>query len=62
MCRNTSVWRIMIDGRTDAKLAEIGAYSEKRAGLKCQLQFRLKFTSMCPSNNRKFFSYQRKVM
>ena len=39
----------------DAKLAEMRTDSEKRAALKCQLQFRQKVISMCPSNDRKLF-------
>ena len=39
----------------DAKLAEMRTESEKRAALKCQLQFRQKVISMCPSNDRKLF-------
>ena len=39
----------------DAKLAEMRADSKKRAELNCQLQFRQKVISMCPSNNRKLF-------
>ena len=39
----------------DANLAEMRTDSEKRAALKCQLQFRQKFISMCPSNDRKLF-------
>ena len=39
----------------DAKLAEMRTDSEKRAALKCQLQFRQKVISVCPSNDRKLF-------
>ena len=38
-----------------AKLAEMETDSEKRAVLKCQLQFRQKVISMCPSNDKKVF-------
>ena len=46
----------------DAKLAEMKTDSEKRAALKCQLHFRQKVISVCPSHNRKLFSYQKKVI
>ena len=39
----------------DAKLAEMRTDSKKRAELNCQLQFRQKVISMCPSNDRKLF-------
>ena len=40
----------LMEEQIDAKLAEMRTYSEKRATLKCQLQFRQKVISMCPSN------------
>ena len=46
--------------QTDAKLAETRTDLEKRAALKCQLQFRQRVISMCPSNDRKLFSCQKK--
>ena len=45
----------MKEEQIDAKLAEMRTESEKRAALKCQLQFRQKVISMCPSNDRKLF-------
>ena len=38
---------------TDAKLAEMGTDSQKRAILKCQLQLRKKVISLRLSNDRK---------
>ena len=46
----------------DAKLAEMRTGSEKRAVLKCQLQFRQKVISICQSNDKKLSFYQKKVM
>ena len=40
----------LMEEQIDAKLAEMRTYSERRAALKCQLQFRQKVISMCPSN------------
>ena len=40
----------LMEEQIDAKLAEMRTYSEKRAALKCQLQFRQKVISMCRSN------------
>ena len=45
----------LMEEQIDAKLAEMRTYSERRAALKCQLQFRQKVISMCPSNDRKLF-------
>ena len=39
----------------DAKLPEMRSDSEKRVVLKCQLQFRQKVISVCPSSRRKLF-------
>ena len=47
------VW--LKEEQIDAKLAEMRTDSEKRAALKCQLQFRQKVISICPSNDRKLF-------
>ena len=41
--------------QVDVKPAEMRTDSEKRAADKCQLQFRQRVTSMCPSNDRKLF-------
>ena len=45
----------LIEEQTEAKLAEMETDSEKRAALKCQLQFRQKVISMCPSDVKKHF-------
>ena len=45
----------MKEEQIDAKLAEMRTDSEKRAALKCQVQFRQKVISMCPNNDRKLF-------
>ena len=47
------VW--LKEEQIDAKLAEMRTDSEKHAALKCQLQFRQKVISVCPSNDRKLF-------
>ena len=47
-----------MEEQIEAKLAKKETDSEKRAGLKCQLQFRQKVISMCPSDDKKlFFSF-----
>ena len=45
----------MKEEQIDAKLEEMRTDSEKHAALKCQLQFRQKVISVCPSNDRKLF-------
>ena len=48
----------LMEEQIEAKLAKKETDSEKRAGLKCQLQFRQKVISMCPSDDKKlFFSF-----
>ena len=42
-------------GQIDAKLADMRTDSEKRETLKCQLQFKQKVISMCPTNDRRLF-------
>ena len=45
----------------ETKLAEMETDSEKRAALKCKLQFRQKVISMCPSDDKKLFYLSEKV-
>ena len=44
-----------MEEQNEAKLAEVETASEKRAALKCQLQFRQKVISICPRDNKKLF-------
>ena len=50
-----------MEEQIEAKLAKKETDSEKRAGLKCQLQFRQKVISMCPSDDKKLFYLSEKV-
>ena len=43
----------LTEEQIEAKLAEMETDSEKRTTLKCQLQFRQKVISMCPSDDKK---------
>ena len=45
----------LTEEQIEAKLAEVETDSEKRAVLKCQLQFRQKVISMFPSDDKKLF-------
>ena len=45
----------LTEEQIEAKLAEVETDSEKRAALKCQLQFRQKVISMFPSDDKKLF-------
>ena len=49
-----------MEEQIEAKLAKKETDSEKRAGLKCQLQFRQKVISMCPSDDKKLFYFYEK--
>ena len=52
----------LIEDQIEAKLAEMETDSEKRATLKCQLQFRQKvISSYCPSDDKNFFFFLKKV-
>ena len=56
MCRNKSVWWIVVKGRTDwCKPRKDESRFRKTCNTKCQLQFKQKVISMCPSNDRKLF-------
>ena len=46
-----------MEEQTEAKLAKKETDSEKHAALKCQLQFRQKIISMCPSDDKKLFFF-----
>ena len=50
----------LMEEQIEAKLAKKETDSEKRAGLKCQLQFRQKVISMCPSDDKKLFDLSEK--
>ena len=45
----------LTEEQIEAKLEEVETDSEKRAALKCQLQFRQKVISMFPSDDKKLF-------
>ena len=45
----------LTEEQIETKLAEMETDSEKRVTLKCQLQFRQKVISMCPSDDKKLF-------
>ena len=45
----------LMDEQVETELAEMETDSEKRAALKCQLQFRQKVISMFPSDDKKLF-------
>ena len=45
----------LMEEQIEAKLAEVKTDSEKRAALKCQLQFRQKVISMFSSDDKKLF-------
>ena len=45
----------LTEKQIETKLAEMETDSEKHVALKCQLQFRQKVISMCPSDDKKLF-------
>ena len=45
----------LTEEQVETKLAEMETDSEKRAALKCQVQFRQKVLSIFPSDDKKFF-------
>ena len=47
----------LTEEQIETKSAEMVTDSEKRAALKCQLQFRQKVICMCPSDDKKLFYY-----
>ena len=49
----------LTEEQIQAKLPEMKTDSEKRGALKCQLQFRQKIISMCPSADKKPFLFEK---
>ena len=51
----------LTEEQTETKIVEIETDSEKRAALKCQLQFRQKVVFLCPSDEKNFFISLKRV-
>ena len=51
----------LTEEQIEIKVAEMETDSENRAALKCQLQFRQKVISMCPSDDKKLFFFLKRI-